>query len=118
MEEDDNSYEWTVTEERFGRAEEHIDMFNMSVETGKSHKHNRPTSQQALEHAMKALISAMGREYKRTHNLDDLVEQIHDADPAFGFSLGIPGEIYGQYVLSNEYRPADNPLTNFPATQT
>ena len=63
---------------------------------------------------MKALISARGWQYKTTHNLKELVGQIRRADPEFRFKLTINGEIYNQYVGSDEYERTENLLTSIP----
>ena len=40
--------------------------------------------------------------------------QIRRADPEFRFKLTINGEIYNQYVGSDEYERTDNLLTSIP----
>ena len=112
-EEEDHSQEWTVTSERLRHAEEHFIMFDAAVNLGLDnmiglHAH------QSLEHAMKALISAHGRQYKTIHNLNELVGDMRRADPAFRFRLEISGEIYNQYAGRDEYRRTETPLTSLP----
>lgn len=112
----DHSNEWTVTGERLRHAEQHLDVFNMLISSGRAlmddmvglHAH------QALEHAIKAVISARGWQYKTTHNLNELVGDVRRADPEFRFRLTIDGLIYNQYAGREEYRPTKTPLTGIP----
>ena len=114
--EPDFSNEWTVTGERLRHAERHLTMFDMAINSGVAdlddmiglHAH------QALEHAMKALTSACGRQYKTTHNLNELVGDVRRSDPEFRFRLTIEGWIYNQYSGREEYEPTKVPLTGIP----
>lgn len=113
QDEPDHSNEWTVTGERLRHAEEHLAMFDMAIHSASSHMDDMIGQQahQALEHAMKALISACGRQYKTTHNLNELVGDVRRADPEFRFRLTIDGQIYNQYVGREEYWPTKTRLT-------
>ena len=110
-EEEDYSEEWTVTAERLRHAGEHLIMFDLAVNTRMDNMIGLH-AQQALEHAMKALISARGRQYKTTHNLNELVGDMRRADPQFRFRLEISGDIYNQYAGRDEYQRTENPLTH------
>ncbi len=114
--EQDYSQEWTITSERRRHAENHLATLDLIVESGRAGMDDMIGQQahQALEHAMKALISARGWQYKTTHNLNELVGQIRRADPEFRFKLTINGDIYNQYAGSDEYDPTENPLTSVP----
>ena len=116
QEEPDHSQEWTVTSERYRHAEEHLDVFEMIISSGRDRMDDMigQHAHQALEHAMKALISARGRQYKTTHNLNELVGDVRRADPEFHFRLTIDGWIYNQYAGRDEYRPTQYPLTRIP----
>ncbi len=117
QDEQDHSNEWTVTGERLRHAEEHLAMFDLAIHSANSlmddmvglHAH------QALEHAIKAVISARGWQYKTTHNLNELVGDARRADPEFRFRLTIDGWIYNQYAGREEYRPTKTPLTGIPS---
>lgn len=109
----DHSYEWTVTEERRRHAEQHLAVFNMIADSGMDDMIGQQ-AHQALEHAMKALLSAHGRQYKLIHNLNELVGDVRRADPDFQFRLTIPGRIYNQYAGRDEYQPTKDPLTRLP----
>lgn len=110
------SYEWTITAERYRHAERHLSMLDLAINSGLADMDEMIGQQAhaALEHAMKALISARGWQYKTTHNLNELVGDIRRADPEFRFSLTIPGEIYNQYAGREEYQRTENPLTAIP----
>ena len=116
QDEPDISNEWTVTSERLRHAEQHLDVFNLLINSGRALMDDMIGQQahQALEHAMKALISAHGRQYKTTHNLDELVGDVRRADPGFRFRLTIEGRIYNQYVGREEYWPTKTRLTEIP----
>ena len=116
QDEGDLSNEWTVTSERLRHAEEHLAVFDMIVNSDRPRMDDMIGQQahQALEHAMKALISAQGWQYKTTHNLNELVGDVRRADPEFRFRLTIEGWIYNQYVGREEYWPTKTPLTRIP----
>ena len=116
QEEPDYSQEWTVTGERYRHAEDHLVMFEMAINSGRPRMDDMigQHAHQALEHAMKALISARGRQYKTTHNLNELVGDVRRADPKFRFRLTIDGWIYNQYAGRDEYRPTKYLLTRIP----
>ena len=113
---EDVSYEWTITEERYRHAEKHLIALEAIINSGRPDMDDMigQQSHSALEHAMKALISARGWQYKTTHDLNQLVGDIRRADPEFQFSLTIPGSIYNQYAGREEYQHTENPLTDIP----
>ncbi len=115
-EEADHSYEWTVTDERYRHAEQHLATFNLIIDSdlGDMDEMIGQHAHQALEHAMKALVSAHGRQYKTIHNLNELVGDVRRADPEFRFRLAIYGGIYNQYTGHREYYRTANPLTSVP----
>ena len=117
QDEPDFSNEWTVTGERLRHAEEHLDVFNLLINSGRVLMDDMIGQQahQALEHAMKALISACGWQYKTTHNLNELGGDVRRADPEFHFRLTIDGQIYNQYVGREECWPTKTPLTGIPS---
>ena len=116
QEEEDYSQEWTVTGERLRHAENHLVMFDMAINSGRANLDDMIGlhAHQALEHAMKALISARGRQYKTIHNLNELVGDVRRADPEFRFRLEIEGKIYNQYAGREEYEHTETPLTDIP----
>ena len=68
----------------------------------------------ALEHAIKAIISALGWQYKTIHNLNELVGDLRRADPDFRFRLTISGQTYNQYAGRDEYERTGTRLTQIP----
>lgn len=115
-EEPDINQEWNITGERYRHAEDHLDVFDMLISSGRARMDDMIGlhAHQALEHAMKALISAHGRQYKTTHNLNELVGDVRRADPELHFRLTIEGGIYNQYAGRDEYQPTETPLTAIP----
>ena len=110
-EEEDYSHEWSLTEERLRHAERHLAAFNVIVEAGLHDSMVGQHAQGAMEHALKALISARVERYPHIHDIDDLVARARRVDRRFRFALSIPGRIYNQYVGSDEYREAKEPIT-------
>ncbi len=101
----DYAYEWTVTEQRVRHAEIHLETFRLI------HGSQNPVlvdrmagknAQEALEHALKALISANNVRYERTHQLTRLVHQVAAADPDFAFAPSLDYAILDQYDGPND----------------
>ena len=113
-EENDYAYEWTVTEERVRHAEQHLDTFELLVAGGRSDRMIGKNAQEAMEHALKAVISACGARYDRTHNLHRLLRQVNAAAPGFHFTPRSDYRILMQYCGSDDYYTATEPLTDFP----
>ncbi len=95
----DFAYEWTVTEQRVRHAEIQLEMFHLA------HMSNNPDTvdrgagkngQEALEHALKALVSAHDTQYDRTHKLTRLVQQVQQADPEMDFQPSLDYGILDQ----------------------
>lgn len=109
--EPDISNEWPVTSERLRHAEQHLAMFDLAIHSASSHMDEMIGlhAHQAFEHAIRALISARGRQYKTTHNLNELVGDVRRADSEFHFCLAIDGWIYNLYAGRDEYRHTKTP---------
>ena len=112
--EDDYSYEWTVTSERVRNAEQHLDTFQLLAEGGRSDRMLGKNAQEGMEHALKAVISAAGARYERTHNLHRLLQQARDADPELNFVPRSDFRALLQYCGSDDYYPPKDPMTNSP----
>ncbi len=110
--ENDYEYEWTVTDERYRHAEKHLNAFNALIDTGQDDDMIGQHAQGAMEHALKALISATKNAYNRTHDINELAAGALRADPDFQFSQGIGGAIYNQYAGAQDYHPTKNPISN------
>ena len=113
---EDYSYEWTVTGERLRHAEQHLFMFNLAIDSQRGDMDEMIGQQAhaALEHAIKAIISALGWQYKTIHNLNELVGDLRRADPDFRFRLTISGQTYNQYAGRDEYERTGTRLTQIP----
>ena len=111
-EEEDYSHEWSLTEERLRHAERHLAAFHLMIEGGMHDSMIGQHAQGAMEHALKALISARLRAYPHIHNINHLVAAARRADRRFRFSPSIPGDTYNQYVGSDEYKESKNPITD------
>ena len=105
-------YEWTVTYERYRHAEKHLNAFNALIDTGQDDDMIGQHAQGAMEHALKALISATQNAYDRTHDINELTADALRADPNFQFSQGIGGAIYNQYAGAQDYHPTSNPISD------
>ena len=108
----DYEYEWTVTDERYRHAEKHLNTFNTLVDVGDHDDMVGQHAQGAMEHALKALISATHTAYERIHDIDQLTSDALRVDPDFQFSQGIDGSIYNQYAGAQDYHPTQNPISN------
>lgn len=70
-------------------------------------------AQQALEHAMKALISAQGHAYSHTHELDQLVADINSNDPNINLRLVSNLQQLTNFAGGNRYGPLQTPVSNY-----
>ena len=68
---------------------------------------------QVLEHGMKALISARGRRYPHTHDLDELASEIRRIDIARRWRFSSDLLQLSGYAGGDRYREAVNPVTDF-----
>ena len=109
--EEDYSYEWTLTEERLRHAERHIEAFNGLIDLNLHDSMIGQHAQGAMEHALKALISARARTYPHVHEIDQLVARALRVDRGFRFTPAISGDIYNQYVGVDEYLRTPNPIS-------
>ena len=110
-EREDYTYEWSLTEERLRHAERHLATFNVIIDAGMHDSMIGQHAQGAMEHALKALISAQVERYPHIHDIEALVIRAQRVDRRFRFALSIPGRVYNQYVGSDEYREAKEPIT-------
>ena len=109
---DDYEYEWTVTDERYRHAENHIHAFDALIAAGADDTMIGQHAHGAMEHALKALISANGAEYPHLHDINLLTHDALVADPSFDFNPTLDGSIYDQYAGDQEYRPTGTPISN------
>ena len=109
--EEDYTYEWTLTEERLRHAENHLAAFHALIDAGMHDSMIGQHAQGAMEHALKALISARTRTYPHVHDLDQLAARARRVDRSSPFTPSLPGHIYNQYVGADEYLITPNPIT-------
>lgn len=104
-------YDWTPYSERLRHAEAHLLAFEQMVDLGNIDLLIGQQAQNALEHAMKALLEAHSARYQRTHNIGDLLGRVRDVDPEMcRFQFSIPPDVYTQYDGDQVYRPPQHPL--------
>ena len=110
-EETEYEYDWTPYDERLRHAEAHLTGFEGMVDLGLNDLLIGQQAQNALEHAMKALLEAHRARYQRTHNIGDLLGRVRDVDPEMReFAFGIPPDIYTEYAGDQVYRIRRQPL--------
>ena len=98
-------YDWTPYDERLRHAEAHLTAFEDMIDLGRIDLLIGQQAQNALEHAMKALLEAHSARYQRTHNIGDLLGRVRDVDPDLRrFQFSIPPDIYTQYAGEQVYR--------------
>ena len=103
--------EWNVTDQRLRHTSSHLNDFrtldnNEGTDLGiGEHAH------QSMEHALKAVISAAGTRYDRTHFIGELVNDANAADPDLNFTPGIEARILNQYAGSDDYYDAGQKIT-------
>ena len=68
---------------------------------------------QALEHAMKALISAQGHEYPHTHELDQLAVRINANDPNIDLRLTSDLGQLSNFAGGSRYGPLLTPINDY-----
>ncbi len=68
---------------------------------------------QALEHAMKALISAQGREYRHVHELDQLLAQIRSNDAGLQWQPASDLRQLSNFAGGNRYGPLLTPIHDY-----
>ena len=68
---------------------------------------------QVLEHGMKALISARGRRYPHSHNLDELASTVRGIDIARRWRFASDLVQLSGYAGGDRYAQETNPVTDF-----
>ena len=110
--EGDYAEEWNVTLDRCYHARAHLQVLRDVVQLGHPDLVVGQQAQQTLEHAIKGLISAVGRGYRHIHDLVELEGDLKRADRQFGYSLQSPLELLSLYAGGDIYRHGreENPL--------
>ena len=103
--------EWNVTGQRLGHAGSHLDNFRILNNNEGNDMGIGEHAHRSMEHALKAVISAAGRSYDRTHSTWQLVKGANKADPDLNFTPGIEARILNQYAGSDDYYDAGQKIT-------
>ena len=111
----DYAHEWTITDQRVEHAEIHLDEFQDRAQRRRNDRIIGKNAQEAMEHALKALISVCGVRYQRTHDLNKLLQQVNEADPDFMLQPRSNYRVLDQYSDDDDYYTPKEPLTNLPA---
>ena len=105
-------YEWTVTDQRLRNAESALRAFRILHENNGGDRYLGKTFQEGLEHALKAVISAAGVRYPRSHDVAELSNLANQAAPSLGFEPSIPAHVINQYAGSDDYYDPAQPITS------
>ncbi len=103
--------EWNVTDQRLRHASSHLDNFRILNDNGGNDLGIGEHADQSMEHALKAVISAAGTRYDRTHFIGQLVNDANAADQDLNFTPGIEARILNQYAGSDDYYEAGQKIT-------
>ena len=106
----DRSNEWMITSQRCRHAKAHLRSMRTLIEAQGIDIIVGQHAQQALEHAMKALISASGRRYRRLHDLLAIERDMRQADHGFTQALESPLQQLNEYGGSERYYEPEEPL--------
>ena len=110
---DDDNLEYQETQLRISDANLHYHDMHLLLDNRSETKNTAYHAQQTLEHAMKALISALGHEYHTHHETRNLATDIRHLDPSqewqFASNLGQLDNFAG----GTRYAPALTPIEDF-----
>ncbi len=108
---EDYAIEWSVTEERIRQSEKNLTTFNILVQANDDDDMIGMHAQRAMEHALKALISANQESYPHVHRIDQLTDHALRSDPGLEFHPSIDGAIYNQYAGRDDYYATETPIS-------
>ena len=98
---------------RIADANTHYRAMNAMMDAGLTDKIAAYNAHQVLEHAMKALISAQGHEYRHAHALDLLLGDIRANDPHLDLRPRSDLLQLNNYAGGNRYGPLLTPISNY-----
>ena len=98
---------------RISDANVHYRAMNHALDGGMEDRVAVFNAHQVLEHGMKALISARGRRYPHSHNLDTLASEIRRIDIARRWRFASDLVQLTGYAGGDRYAEATNPVTDF-----
>ena len=113
--ENDYSEEYLEREKRIADANMHYDDMHVLLDIGRETRHTIYCAHQALEHGMKALVSAFGRDYEHTHDLVALANQINRIDPVQTWQFSSNLKQLNLYAGAPRYDTPRDPVTDFRA---
>lgn len=109
---DDSEYEWTITDQRIRNAETHLYGLEVIPQAGGNDRLEGKNIQEALEHALKAIISAAGARYPRSHDVAELTEIANRECPSLDFESSIPANVVNRYAGSDDYYYPARPVSS------
>lgn len=113
--ETDLSEEYAEGERRRGDANMHYLAMHSLLDVGMTDKNVVYQAHQALEHGMKALISALGHAYEPTHRLDLLAAAIRQYDPGTDWRFASDLIQLNNFAGGSRYGPLLSPVRDFAA---
>ncbi len=111
----DGSEEHSERELRIADTNGHYRTMHTLLDVGQEDKITAYHGQQALEHAMKGLLSAMGLEYAHTHNTQELAQDIRRNDPQGSWSFQSNLERLYKFAGGTHYGPLLDPVPDYSA---
>ena len=100
--------------QRIVHANTYYDSMNALLDMGRQNMSVVFQAHQALEHGMKALISAFGHRYSHTHELNKLADAISEIDKDRAWQFDSDLDQLSGYAGGNRYFAATNPVRDFP----
>ena len=117
-EETEYQHDWSAYNERLRHAEIHLAGFAKIEQPGYTDLEMGQKAQTLMEQSMKALIRAAGGNYRKEHDIGNLLGGMRHFDPeGMGeFELQIPPNVYSEYRGGDsEYYERESPeLTSYP----
>ena len=98
---------------RIADANLHYDSMNLMLDTGRRTRVAVYHAHQALEHGMKALISALRNRYPHTHDLTKLADAIRENDSGRDWRFDSDLVQLSGYAGGDRYFEAVNPVVDF-----
>jgi len=98
---------------RIADANMHYQGMHDLLDLGRENKNAVYLAHQALEHAMKALISAQGYEAPHLHALDRLLEHIHTNNPTLNLRPNSDLEQLNNFAGGTRYGPLLTPMSDY-----
>ena len=111
--ENDYSEEYLEREKRIDDANMHYGDMHVLMDVGREDRLTIYCAHQALEHAMKALISAFGQDYEHTHDLNILANHISRIDTVQMWRFSSNLEQLSLYAGRPRYDTPRDPVTDF-----